>query len=97
MPIRAPLCHKAAVPSKKYFKGAAIFPKRVGLPKAKPAQFSKSAKLAYMAPSSGIVGAVATLTADTGGTVRIRASIPSTDSIPLAIYWASFATAPVRL
>ncbi|OAD20051.1 hypothetical protein THIOM_004267 [Candidatus Thiomargarita nelsonii] len=39
LPTNAPESHKPLVCSKKYFKGAAILPKWVGLPSAKPAQF----------------------------------------------------------
>ena len=42
--IKAPDIHRAEVLSIKYFIGAAILPKRVGLPKARPAQPLKSSK-----------------------------------------------------
>ncbi len=80
----SPVSHKLLVPSKKYFMAAAILPKRVGLPKAKPAQFLRSSKLAYIAPLLGTSGATASHSFDTAGTVRIRASIPPC-STPRAI------------
>lgn len=40
--IRSPLNQRSLVLSKKYFKGAAILPKRVGLPVMMPAQFLMS-------------------------------------------------------
>src|SRR5450830_1409035 len=59
LPTRAPVSHRLLVPSIKYFNGAAILPKRVGLPRARAAQFFRSSRLAYKAPSSGISGATA--------------------------------------
>ena len=44
--INPPDNHKALVLSKKYLKGAAILPNRVGLPITKPAQSFKSSRLA---------------------------------------------------
>ena len=54
LPARPPLNHSELVPSKKYFKGAAMLPKRVGLPTIKPAHSVKSACAAYGGPRSGI-------------------------------------------
>ncbi|MNT53762.1 hypothetical protein D3C72_1908660 [compost metagenome] len=42
LPVSAPDSHWATVPSRKYFIGAAMLPKRVGLPRARPAHSSRS-------------------------------------------------------
>ncbi|MOA44068.1 hypothetical protein D3C78_1662960 [compost metagenome] len=46
LPTRAPVSHRLLVPSRKYLSGAAMLPKRVGLPSARPAQFFRSSRLA---------------------------------------------------
>ena len=69
----------------KCFIGAAMLPKRVGLPSSRPAHCSRSCGVAYGGPSSGISGSVASLCADTGGTVRRRAAQPLTESTPRAM------------
>ena len=43
--ISVPDIHCGLVPSRKYFMAAAILPKRVGLPSARPAQSVKSSWL----------------------------------------------------
>ena len=40
--ISAPLIHRLEVPSMKYLSGAAMLPKRVGLPSTRPAQSRRS-------------------------------------------------------
>src|SRR3990167_2487949 len=95
--INAPDCHSAPVPSKKYLSAADIFPKRVGLPSARPAQFFKSSIVAYGAPLDGTDGAADSVLAETGGTVRTIASMPSTISMPRATSFAIFAVLPLRL
>ena len=42
LPLIAPFNHMPPVPSMKYFSGAAMFPKRVGLPSASPLHCSRS-------------------------------------------------------
>ena len=42
LPTKAPEIQSALVPSKKNFKGADIFPKRVGLPMIRPLQSTRS-------------------------------------------------------
>src|SRR5579863_6074656 len=76
----APDNQRLLVVSKKYFMGAAILPKRVGLPRAMPSQFFKSSSVTKGAPLSGILGSVASLVGETDGTVRIHASALGTDS-----------------
>ena len=44
--ISAPDSHRELVPSRKNFRGAAMFPKRVGLPSARPAQSRRSSAVA---------------------------------------------------
>ena len=44
--ISAPLIHRLEVPSMKYLSGAAMLPKRVGLPRARPAQPRRSSRVA---------------------------------------------------
>ena len=46
LPTSSPLSQRLLVPSRKYFIGAAMLPKRVGLPSARPAQFFRSSRLA---------------------------------------------------
>jgi len=45
LPIRAPLSQSRLVVSMKYFIGAAMLPKRVGLPRISPQQSVRSASL----------------------------------------------------
>ncbi len=73
---------------------AAMFPKRVGEPSARPAHSRRSSGSTYGAPSSGIAGAVASATLETAGTVRRRASTPGTLSMPWAMSSASLRVAP---
>lgn len=74
-----------------------MLPKRVGEPSASPAHSSRSRGSAYGGPSSGMSGCVASQTVDTGGTVRMRACMPGTLSMPAAIASASSRVAPWRL
>ena len=46
LPMSAPDSHRSEVPSMKYLSGAAMLPKRVGLPSASPAHSTKSARVA---------------------------------------------------
>lgn len=67
----------------KCFKGEAMFPNLVGLPRISPLQFSKSSMVAYGAPAFGILGVDSVSVANfNSGTVRRRASIPSMLSTP---------------
>src|SRR5690606_39883765 len=61
----SPVSQRLLVPSKKYFIAAAMLPKRVGLPRARPAQFLRSSRVAYIAPSAGISGATASHSVET--------------------------------
>src|SRR4030095_6941756 len=70
LPARPPLNQSALVPSKKYFSGAAMLPKRVGLPTIKPAHSVKSECAAYGGPCSGTSGTLCSLAAETGGARR---------------------------
>lgn len=97
LPARVPLAHSAPRPSRKCFIGAAMLPKRVGLPSSKPLHSARSALSTYGAPSSGTGGALVWVTAATGGTVRSRAPMPGTSPMPRAICRASRATEPPRL
>jgi hypothetical protein len=45
-PAKSPLSHKDEVLSRKYFIAAAIAPKRVGLPNARPEHWRKSSSVA---------------------------------------------------
>ena len=42
LPARSPPSQRLLVPSRKYFIAAAMLPKRVGLPRASPAQWRRS-------------------------------------------------------
>ncbi|MNG32388.1 hypothetical protein D3C84_1183890 [compost metagenome] len=84
------------VPSRKYLSGAAMLPKRVGLPRARPEQFFRSSRLAYSAPSSGMSGDTASHSVEIAGTVRRRASMPVC-SMPRAIWRAISLVEPLRL
>jgi hypothetical protein len=42
LPTRLPFSQTPLVESRKYFKGAAMLPKRVGLPRARPTHSSRS-------------------------------------------------------
>ncbi len=96
LPDRVPASHSAAVPSRKYFIAEAMLPKRVGEPSARPAHSARSDSSTYGAPSGGMLGAVASATVDTAGTVRSLASMPGTLSMPWAISSASLRVAPWR-
>ena len=97
LPIKSPDNHTPLVPSRKYFIAAAMLPKRVGLPMAKPAHSRKSSMLTYGAPLSGMLSAICSHTVETLGTVRNTASQPATLSMPLAISRAKFNTLPFWL
>jgi len=73
-----------------------MLPKRVGLPKIKPPHSTRSSCVAYGGPSSGTGGSSFSVVTATVGTVRNRARIPGTDSIPRQIYRASAAVLPWR-
>src|SRR5690606_12974126 len=75
LPARLPDSHRLLVPSMKYLSGAAMLPKRVGLPRISAEQCFRSPSVQYRAPDSGISGALARVSGDTLGTVRTRASI----------------------
>ena len=44
--MSAPLSHSGVVLSRKYFSGAAMLPKRVGLPNKRPLQLARSSSVA---------------------------------------------------
>ena len=46
LPDSAPSAQSPAVPSRKYFSGAAMLPKRVGLPSSRPSQWRRSSSVA---------------------------------------------------
>lgn len=71
-----------------------MLPKRVGDPSAIPTHSSRSLGSAYGAPLSGTALSTASHTADTRGTVRMRAAIPGTCSAPRAMNCAICRTAP---
>src|SRR5690606_17596405 len=96
LPARLPDSHRLLVPSMKYFNGAAMLPKRVGLARISAEQFFRSSSVQYTAPLAGISGAVARVSVETLGTVRTRASSPAC-STPSAISRAIFAVAPLWL
>src|SRR5690606_14482721 len=96
LPARLPDSHRLLVPSMKYLSGAAMLPKRVGLPRISAEQCFRSSSVQYRAPDSGISGALARVSGDTLGTVRTRASIPAC-STPSAIRRAMRAVAPLWL
>ena len=52
----------------KCFKGAAILPKRVGLPNTRPAQSRRSSSSQYSGPESGMAAAGSSIAVTTGGT-----------------------------
>jgi hypothetical protein len=81
----------------KYLSGAAMLPKRVGEPSARPTHSSRSRASTYGAPSAGTGGAGLSMTGATLGTVRRRACMPSTLSTPRASACASVRTDPVAL
>ena len=80
----------------KYFSGAAMLPKRVGLPSSRPSAPLSSCSVAYGGPSSGIGFGGASLLALTPGTVRSMARAPATDSTPRQACRASSAVLPLR-
>ena len=82
-PINEPFSQRSEVLSIKYLSGAAMLPKRVGLPSRRPAQSAKSDCWQNSGPSSGISSATASQVLDIVGTVRRRAAIPA-DSTPIA-------------
>ena len=90
------LRHRLQVWSRKYFSGAAMLPKRVGLPRTRPSQAARSSRLAQGAPWSGTARCGRSLSAETGGTLRSLAVAPATDSMPRHTWRASCATLPVR-
>src|SRR5690554_7520545 len=63
--INAPVNQSGLVPSRKYFNGAAMLPKRVGFPITKPAQCLRSSSVEEIAPISGTGGRLASVS---GGT-----------------------------
>ena len=69
--------HRAAHPQRaraieKCFSGAAMLPKRVGLPRRRPSHSRRSSCVAYGGPSSGTGGCGCSTTVVTCGTVRKR-------------------------
>ncbi len=95
-PASAPLNHSDVLPSQKYFIGAAIFPKRVGEPKARPMHSWRSLYSAYGDPSLGTADSVDSQTVDIEGTVLRRAFAPGILSIPSAMSRARSRVAPDR-
>src|SRR5581483_3450315 len=81
-PASAPDTHRLDVQSRKYFRGAAMLPKRVGLPRTSPSARRRSSRLAYGGPLVGTGFAGCSLSAVTGGTVLSFAIAPGTLSMP---------------
>src|SRR5207253_6947175 len=77
-------------------EGAAMLPKRVGLPSTSPSVSLRSSSVAYGAPLAGTGIKGPSLSADTGGTVRSRALAPAMLSMPRHTCRASSAVAPLR-
>src|SRR3954469_25208008 len=96
LPESVPSSQMLEVPSRKYLSGAAMLPKRVGLPNNKPSQRRRSSSVAYGAPASGTGLTGRSLSALTGGTVRTVAVQPVTAATPRAAWRASSAVAPFR-
>src|SRR5579872_2718303 len=95
-PASAPDTHRLEVLSRKYFRGAAMLPKRVGLPSTSPSAVRRSSSVTYGGPLGGIGMAAASLSADTAGTVRSRAWAPAVLSMPRQTCRASSAVEPLR-
>ena len=95
-PTRSPLAQLLPVPSRKNFIGAAMLPKRVGLPSTSPSQLLRSASVAYGGPLAGIADAGASIAVVTAGTVRSTAVTPATLSMPRQTWRASSAVPPLR-
>ena len=57
------------VESKKYLRGAAMDPNRVGDPIARPSQLIKSSLVQYISPESGILESILSLFVEIFGTV----------------------------
>jgi hypothetical protein len=74
-----------------------MLPKRVGEPSARPTHSTRSFASTYGAPSGGTGGAAVSTIGATLGTVRTRACIPGTLSMPRATDCASAFTEPVAL
>ena len=62
-----------------------MLPKRVGLPKAKPAHSLRSLAVTYGVPLSGTLGCVFSMVVEIFGTVLNLALAPEISFIPLAI------------
>jgi hypothetical protein len=77
--------------------GAAMLPKRVGLPMARPAHSSRSRFSQKGGPFSGIEETSLSKPEETLGTVRRRACMPGTRSTPSAIRSAMRRTEPPTL
>jgi hypothetical protein len=90
----APFSQSAPVPSRKCLSAAAMLPKRVGLPSARPSHSIRSSCVAKGGPDSGTAASVASVVGETGGTVRNRAVTPATDSMPRTMWRASSAVVP---
>ena len=96
LPARLPATHSALVPSRKNFTGAAMLPKRVGLPRMRPEHSVKSSWVAKGGPSFGTAGSSRSMVAATGAIVRNRACMPATASTPRHTWRASAAVLPWR-
>ena len=96
LPASAPRRQRSEVPSQKCLSGAAMLPKRVGLPSARPAQRSRSSSSQYGGPSAGIAFS-SPMFVYTRGTVRRRAEAPGTRSMPSATSSAIRRTEPPTL
>ena len=81
------------VESKKYLRGAAMDPKRVGDPIARPSQLIKSSLVQYISPESGILESILSLFVEIFGTV-LSFTFKFCSSAPSAIAWARFLTDP---
>ena len=94
LPASVPLSHKSEVPSQKCFIGAAMLPKRVGLPRATPTHSSKSRSSQYGGPDGGTAAPALSVELVIRGTVRNRALAPPISSMPRAIHRAISRTEP---
>src|SRR4030088_810382 len=81
-PASAPDSHRLGEQSRKYLRGAAIFPNRVGLPRMSPSAWRRSSSVAYGGPLAGMGLAGPSFAALTAGRARILDVAPALLSIP---------------
>ncbi len=72
LPASTPVSHRLEVPSKNAMSGAAMLPKRTGLPSTSPAHSRRSSCVASAAPSAGV--APATVAPSGGHRAQARAA-----------------------